>query len=445
MKQTKSQLPNRWLVFSVVSLGSICVAISQFKVTGTLSFIMHDYNIDVTTAGLLGSVAAIANLLIALPGGSIVNKVGVRKVWLTCLGLCCIANILGYLAPSYPFLLATRFLEGLSVGFVFIVSPVVITEAFPSEKRGLPMTLWALWTTLGTLVILNLSNVFTPAFGWRSNWLVAAAFLALAFVLNFLFCKVARDQVKAHHTTWHQQHKRLSAQRGAAGSLSSKSKGGWGECLKNPALIGTCVVVLGAAFAFNVYLSYYPLFLQSTKGISPAMANSISTVHTYWMIFLCLTFGFVLNKIPNKHHPKIFFVLTFFSLAGGILMWNMPTIPLDIVAILLCGTGMQLLGPMSHNLAPDTVSPRAVPVAMGMVSFVGGIASLLSPLIPGRIIDLTGNWSFVAIPVGIFTVIGVGASIVVLKKMYTKKTPPQSKVAKSARGVLEIAQDDVVA
>lgn len=429
MEKTKTKLPNRWLVFAVVLIGSICIAISQFKVTGTLTFIMKDYGIDVTTAGLLGSVAALANLLIALPGGSIVNKFGVRKVWLFGLAVCCVANIMGYIAPNYAFLLVTRFFEGLSVGFVFIVSPVVITEAFPAEKRGLPMTLWALWTTLGTLIILNLCNVFTPAFGWRINWLVAAAFLAIAFILNFLFCKVEGDRVKAA--------------KNAENKLSKASKvrgqSGWGECLKSPALICTCLVALGAAFAFNVYLSYYPLFLHTTLGISSAQANSVSTVHTYWMIFLCLTFGFVLNKIANKHHPKIFFALTFFSLAGGVLMWNMPTIPLDIVAILLCGTGMQLIGPMSHNLIPDTVSSRAVPIGMGMVSFVGGIASLMSPLIPGRIVDLTGNWSLVAIPVGIFALVGVAAAIVVLKKMY------KSSANEPSESVLELAKEDVAA
>ncbi|OUO90666.1 hypothetical protein B5F40_05590 [Gordonibacter sp. An230] len=406
MEQTKSNLPNRWLVFVVAVIGSICVAVSQFKVTGTMSFIKDDYGIDVTMAGMLISIVALANLLTALPGGSIVSKFGVRRVWLFGLAWCFVFNILGFFAPDFVTLAVTRFCEGISVGFVFIVAPVIITEAFPAEKRGLPMTLWSIWSTMGTLLALNLCNILTPLYGWHAIWLASAALLVIAFILNLLFCKVASDQDKARSNA--------AAKKGGA----PKRKSGWGECLKNPACMCICIVFFAAIFAFNVYMSYYPTFLQSTLGIPSAEANSVSTVHTYWMIFLCLTFGFALNKIENRHHPKIFFVLTFFSVVGGVLMWNLPSIPLDIVAILLCGTGMQLIGPMAHNLAPDAVPPHAVPVSMGLLSFFSGLAAMLGPVVCGPVVDLTGNWGLIAIPVGIVGVVGIIAGAVVLKKMY---------------------------
>ncbi|RDB61209.1 hypothetical protein C1878_11995 [Gordonibacter sp. 28C] len=408
MEKTKPNLPNRWLVFTVAVIGSICVAVSWMKVSGTMVFIKGEYGIDVTTAGMLMSITALANLLIALPGGSIVAKFGVRKVWLFGIVWCLAFNVLGFFAPDFTTLAITRFCEGISLGFVFIVAPVIITEAFPAEKRGLPMTLWSIWSTVGTLIVLNLCNFFTPQFGWRSNWLVAAAFLAVAFVLNFLFCRVQSDRDKSA--------KNAEVKRDHA--PQQKKQGAWSECLKNPACVCICIVFFAAIFAFNVYTSYYPTFLQSTMGLPSAEANSVSTVHTYWMIFLCLTFGFALNKIKNMHHPKIFLVLTFFVVAGGTLMWNMPSIPLDIVAILLCGTGMQLIGPMAHNLVPDTVAPHAVPVGMGMLSFASGLGSMLGPVICGQVVDATGNWGLMAVPVGIVSLIGIAAAIVVLRKMY---------------------------
>ena len=372
-----------------------------------MSFIRAEWGLDVTTAGLLMSVTAFANLLVALPGGAIIKRFGVRKVWLFAILWCFAFNILGFLASDFILLAITRFCEGISVGFVFIVTPVIVAEVFPAEKRGLPMTLWSIWSTVGTLLVLNLCNVFTPLFGWQSNWLVAAAFLAVAFVLNFLFCRVESDRGKAARNA-------VSKKDGA----SCKGKGSWGECLENHACVCSCIVFFAAIFAFNVYTSYYPTFLQGTLGIPSAEANSVSTVHTYWMIFLCLTFGFALNKIPNRHHPKIFFALTFFVLAGGTLMWNMPSIPLDIVAILLCGTGMQLIGPMAHNFVPDAVSPAAVPIGMGMVSFASGLGSMFGPIVAGQVVDSTGNWGLIAVPVGIVALVGIAAAVVVMKTLY---------------------------
>ena len=406
MGRSKSNLPNRWLVIVMVVIGSICVGVSWYKVTGTMSFIKNDWGMDITTVGMLMSITALANLVIALPGGSIVSRFGVRKVWMFTLLWCFAFNVLGFFAPDFTTLSITRFCEGISIGLVFIVAPVIITEAFPAEKRGLPMMLWSIWSTAGTLAALNLCNVFTPLLGWQSNWLVAAALLLVASILNFLFCKVESDQAEPLH----------DAAVGQGGQ--TKPKGAWGECLRSPACVCICLVFFSSVFAFDIYAAYYPTFLQGTLGIDAAAANSVSTAHTYWMTFICLTFGFVLNKIPNRHHPKIYFVAIFFTSVGGMLMWNMPTIPLDIVAILVCGTGMQIVGPMAHSLMPDAVSAKAVPVGMGMISFASGLGSMAGPIVAGEVVDLTGNWGLLVVPVGIVALVGIVSAGVVLKKTY---------------------------
>lgn len=411
MEHAKTSLPNRWLVFVIVVIGSIGVGIAWMKVTGTMSFIRSDWGIDVTTAGMLMSIPALANLLIALPGGAIVSKFGVRKVWLLTLLWCLVFNVLGFFAPDFTTLSITRFCEGISIGLVFIVAPVIIAEAFPAEQRGLPMMLWSIWSTAGTLVALNLCNVVTPLLGWQANWLVIAVFLLIALVLNFLFCKVESDQVKAANND-------VAKQGG-----QTKVKGAWGECLKSPVCVCICLVFFASVFAFDTFGTYYPTFLQSTLGIGAAESNTVSSVHTYLMAFICLTFGFVLNKIPNRHHPKIYLIAIAFASLGGILMWNMPTIPLDIVAILVCGAGMQIVGPMAHNLMPDAVSAKAVPIGMGMISFASGLGSMFGPFIAGRVVDITGNWGLLIAPMGIIALVGVGSAVVVLKRMYRNEAP----------------------
>ncbi len=409
MEQTKQNTPNKWVIFLVTVFGSIAVAISQFKVTGTMPQIIAAWGIDVGTAGLLMSVPSIANLLIALPAGAITKKIGPRNAFLITLASAIVFGIIGAFATNFTVLVITRFFEGLSIGMVFVVPPVIFAQTFPAEKRGLPMSLWAIWSSIGTLIILNLCNLVTPAFGWQANWWVAVAFLVVAFILCFFFLKMPGTDTA----------------QGRQNAAAQKKKGAWGECLKNPAAICICIAFFASIFGWGVYTTYYPTYLTTSMGLPSTEANSISSIHTYLMIFIALTFGFVLNKVANRNHPKLFLMAIVLDLIGFVMIWTMPSIPLDIVGILFAAAGMQCCGPLAHNLIPDAVPPEAVPIGMGMISFSSGLGGVLGIQICGGIVSATSNWALVAVPTGGVAAVGIIAAIVVVAKLGKKPAEVQ--------------------
>lgn len=404
MSENQVELPNRWLVFAAVTMASISVSISYFKVTGTMPFIISDWGIDVGTAGLLMSVPPLANVLIGLPSGSIVNRFGARKTFLVTIIVCLVANIVGSFATDVSLLVITRFFEGFGLGMVMLIPPIVFTDAFPTEKRGLPMSLWSSWNAMGALIMINLCSIVTPALGWRANWWISAAFLAVSLIACFLFLKTPSDVFV--HVSGREQD-----------AAKASSKGTWGKCLRNPAAVCICVVMFCSMFGFTIYESYYPTFLLATTSLSSAEANTVSTVHTYPMILIALTFGFLLNKVPNRVHPKLLLLAILFCIIGYTMIWVMPTIALDVVGILICATGMQFIMPLVPSLMPDAVDEDTVPVGMALLSFFSGLSAMTSPMVAGAIVDAASNWVLVAIPSVAFAVIGVAAAVIVIVKM----------------------------
>lgn len=401
MGETEMTARRRWVIFLVTVIGSVSVAISQFKVTGTMPAIIGEFGIDRTTAGLLMSIPSLANLLIALPGGAIVRKFGARNAFIVTVVVCFVFNIAGALVTDFNLLLVTRFFEGLSLGMVFVVPPVIFAQTFPAEKRGLPMSLWAIWSSCGTLIILNLCNVVTPLYGWHANWWVAAAFLGVASLLCILFLKMPKVASAP-----------VPVSGKSAAPLSNAAV--WSACLKNPTALCTCLVLFASIFIISGYTTYYTTFLTQARDVSASDANALMTIPTYLMIFIALTFGFVLNKVANKDHPKLQLAGVCLCLVGALGMWTLPTVAGDLAAVLFMAVGMQCVGPLVHNIIPEAVDPSAVPIGMGMLSFGSGLGAMVAPIVCGRVVDASaGNWAMLAIPSGIVAAIGIGAAVVV--------------------------------
>ncbi len=391
----------RWLIFAVVVFASISISVARSKVSGTMVYIREDWGIDVTTGGLLVSLVSMANLIMALPGGALVQKLGSRKVLLFALGLCVVANIVGALAPNFEVLAATRFCEGITVAILFIVPPAIFAQVFPAEERGLPMALWSLWSPVGTLIVLNVCNIVTPQFGWQANWWVVAAIVAVAFVLVFIFLRLPAE----------------GTQVAAKSSNKPKQKAPWSKLLTSVVALCICGVFFAAQFGWQAYLSYFTTYLKDVVGTTAVEANSIVSIPTYVMIAVSLSFGFLLKKIPNKFHPKLLFVAIIILLIGVTTMWNAPIVGLAVAAISIAAVGMQSVGPLVHDLMPDAVPKTMVPMGMAMLSFSSALGGTFGPLACGMVVDSTSNWGLVAIPMGIVAALGIAAAVVVIVKM----------------------------
>lgn len=437
MQQAK-KLPNRWIVFVVATFASICMAVSQFKVTGTMPAIIADWGVNKTTAGLLMSLPAISNIVIALVAGQVINKIGPRNAMLLMLGTNVVFNVVGALAPSFTILAIARFFEGFSFGFAFIIAPVIITDSFNAERRGLPMALWSLWAATGTLLIMNVCNAVTPQFGWQANWWVSAGLLIVALVLAFIFVRVPEKKMRptvavkaqkaASSASAVEPVRSVSPVAGGqssdvarvatqGGTRSKRNSGGWGEILRNPAVVCMALVYGASSFGFTTYFTYYTTYLTGFMGVPAIEANSICTVHTYLQILIALTLGFILAKVPNKKLPTFLLAGIVVSFIGSLMLWSMPTIPLDIVAILLVCGAISFIGPLARTIIPDATRACVVPVGMSLLSLAVGVTQFVSPIICGSIYDSTGSWAMLTIPCALVTLVGIICAVVVIKTM----------------------------
>src|SRR5207342_1664391 len=91
------------------------------------------------------------------------------------------------LAPSLPFLVVFRLLQGLTGGVLQPMSQAIMLEAFPPEKRGRAMAFWALGIVVAPILGPVLGGWLTDNYSWRWVFYINIPVGIASFVMTKLY------------------------------------------------------------------------------------------------------------------------------------------------------------------------------------------------------------------------------------------------------------------
>lgn len=118
-------------------------------------------------------------LAISLPlTGWLGDRLGRKRVLVAALALMCVSQVAAALAPSLPFLIVTRALQGLGCSAIPPLVMGILMIVYP-ESRGRLMGAWAAANGVGQAIGPPVGGVLADYFGWRSVFVLVAV---LSFV-----------------------------------------------------------------------------------------------------------------------------------------------------------------------------------------------------------------------------------------------------------------------
>lgn len=382
----------------------IVFAIGLFKVPPTMVLLMQEMNIDMTVVGLTMSVAAIAGAISALPGGAMMQKLGSKNLGIIAIITFGVGCIIGILSSNFTMFLVSRAFEGAAFGTMAIVISGIISIWFPAEKRGLPMSIFSLWISLGMLTIFNVTNLIVPKFGWRGVWWFHLILLVIFLFLFIFVIQYPENQEKSEN----------NSPQGKVSILEGfKSAGAW--------LLG--IAFLTTSIGNTAFNTFYPTFLQQSLGLDMAASNSFTSIATVGMITCGLLVGFLLNRIKNKNHPIVLLIAVCLTAVISFIQFQITSVTLLPIFLFIVGVVFQLAPPIFFTIAPDTATrPETIGATLSVVTLCSAVGGIIGPMILGPIVaKAAGNWAAVSMPLLLILLIGVLASIltiIVMKKKY---------------------------
>lgn len=340
------------------------ITMTQYKIPTIMTDIIAMFDSDAATISWLMSVFTFVGIVIAIPTGVLLRRIGPRNVILLAVVVNVLAAVVGALVDSIGALLVTRALEGVSLVFVVASSPMVIQRCVDPGKIGLSTGIYMLGGMLGA----TFAGVMTPTlyygFGYAGLWNGYALLVALC---GFGFAVY----IKSHHVEVRQGER-------ASDVIRTSHRGDYGVFLKSNTLK---FLIPFAIFqmALLTILSYSPTALQQ-RGLSPAISGFVSTLPMLLAVVSSVAFGVISDRTGRCKFlcviglatlgPCCFLMLN----SSGLTMW------FSLIAMGLFSMGAPTVFVAAY---PKILGkPEMMSVGMGVLLLVQSCGQFLGTAIP---------------------------------------------------------------
>lgn len=368
-----------WLVWGV-GVGAYTVAVLQRTSLGVAGLDVAQR--FAVSAGVLATFAVVQLMVYALmqvPVGVMVDRLGPRVLVVTGAALMALGQLTLALATSLPAALLARVLVGAGDAMTFISVLRLVSAWFPPRRVPLVTQVTGMVGQTGqVLSAIPLAALLTGP-GWTPAFVSAAALSVLAGVLALALIRDTPDGNRSAERSpsgAQVRHDLVSAWRHPGTRL-----GLWTHFTSQ--FSGTMFVMLWG----------YP-FLVSAEGLSEQTAGALFTVYVVAAMASAPFLGELVARHPLRRSWLVLGIV-----GAAIAVWTaVLALPhsspawlllLLVLVIAVGGPGSMIAFDFARTFNP----PNRLGTATGIVNVGGFLASLVTIMLVGLVLDLTGHGS----------------------------------------------------
>ncbi|WP_291329436.1 nitrate/nitrite transporter [Desulfovibrio sp. UCD-KL4C] len=360
--------PYAWWMLAVVFFVGIAAPINQFKVPPMMQQLCTSLDVSLATAGWLMSVFSLVAIILALPAGFIIRKIGIKTAGTIAMLAFIAGSFMGVYSTSPVMLLGSRVIEGLGMCLIAIVGPAAISYWFTPAKLGTAMGLWGAWVPLGLVIMFNVAP-HIGASDWHPVWWASTGYAVFALFLFVFFFRMPTEGVKKNEED-----------APTMGSIFSKLR------------IRDIWLLAFAFLAQNVCQitinSFMPTFMQTNLAMSPAKAGFTASLLMMISMVSGVLAGVWSDRINSRKKPIIIALIALavlmicpFSLPAEYMTAYMLTLGIFVGIIPTCvfAAGPEIMG-----------SPEDAGIGLSVVALGQNLGMFFGPGIYGMCIEQLG-------------------------------------------------------
>ena len=374
------------------------------------SAIKDEFGLSAIQLGLILSAFSWAYVIGQIPGGLFLDRFGTKKVYGVTLALWSISTLLmGFVGEfssgmtmALTLMFALRFALGLIEAPSFPANARAVIMWFPSAERGRASSLFASAQYFAVAIFSPLSGWLVSRFGWEWPFFVLGGIGVLAV---FVWMGLMRSP--RHHPQVSENELRYIEQGGALVDIDSAqtlkarpplSKAMFRKLLSNRMLwcayIGQyCIIALSYFF-----ITWFPIYLVQARGMNILDAGFATIAPAVFGFLGGISGGYISDKLLASGWSlswarKTPYIVGMLMAASLVLAAVIPS-NVGIIAMMsfaFFGKGVAA-GAGTWAVISDTAPKEAVGLAGAIFNGIGNIAGILTPLLFGVIVALTGSY-----------------------------------------------------
>jgi MFS family permease len=418
MAAKKPPLLSRTVVILLISM--IAANIGGWMYMPLLPLYVQELGASIEQIGLFFTLAMIAPLMFQILGGWLSDSIG--RVQAMAIGS--LAGLAGYIvfaaAPSWGWLLLGMVGMSVATSFVGPSFQALVAEESSEETRGRVFGLVQSSFLIVGVIGAPLGGFLADLAGFRWMFVVAASLYAVATAIRLYMARKLR---------------RLETEPRPAPSFGGlkKSLGTMAALIAGGGIITWIFLSDGVMdVSFSLVQNLFPLYFNNIVGLSMTQLGFLGAVSS--LATMALTAGG--GWLSDKAGERVGIVLGNIAVAGAFLvMLNVSTFPLFVIAWALLGLGQALTGPAYNSLISKVVPSHMRGIAFGFFSTSLGVISLPSPYI--------GTWMWQRFGPRVPFYVPLTAMVLMLPVIWLKfRLPPKQGEAAPGAQVYEQSPAD---
>jgi EmrB/QacA subfamily drug resistance transporter len=193
-----AQAVNKWTVYAILAVGVFMATLDSSIVNISLPAIATYFGVPLNGAVewvVISYLVVVAALLLSL--GRLTDMVGRKVAWATGLVIFTFGSALCGAAPSLGFLIAARSFQALGGALLFVLTPAMLTAAFPASERGRALGMNAVTVALGVSAGPAIGGVITESLSWRWIFYVNVPLGVIGFLATLRWLREITPRARA--------------------------------------------------------------------------------------------------------------------------------------------------------------------------------------------------------------------------------------------------------
>lgn len=353
--------------------------VDRYIAAATLPLILTSLSISDAQGGLIQSVFIVTYALACPLAGWLGDRQARLPLAAAGVFVWSVATVASGLAPTYAVLLLARAVIGVGEAGYGVVTPSLLADAYPPERRALRLGIFYAAIPVGSALGYILGGLIGSAHGWRAAFMVVGAPGA---VLAFLLLLLAEPARGAHDAA-------------AAGVAAPPLGAALRLLAARPSYLVNTAAQVVYTFALGGLATWMPTYFVRERGLTLAAASS-----TFGLVLVAGGFAGTLlggwgAGVVARRHPGADFVVSGCSLVGSLaftvcaVLAPQPAVfwPAMFVSLLLLFVNIGPLNAAMANVLPAHVRTFGFAVTTMLIHALG---DAISPWLIGEMSDRVG-------------------------------------------------------
>jgi ACS family glucarate transporter-like MFS transporter/ACS family D-galactonate transporter-like MFS transporter len=390
----------RYLALTWLSLAAALAYLCRNTVGVAESTIREDLGLTLEQSGWFMGAFFWTYAIFQVPSGWFAERLGTRIALSIFAVGWSVATLAVGVAPGFWLLIAAQLMMGVAQAGIFPAACNSIGHWMPLAGRSLACGILAAGMQIGAITASGLTGELMAPLGWR--WVfVAFAVPGILWTIGFfLWFRDQPTQVAAVNAS---ELELIRSERHVEESNQQSGPHELAELLaiaRSPVMWLLCGQQICRAAGYMFFASWFPTFLQETRGVSIAESGYLQGL----ILAGTLTGGLVGGMLTDWIWRRTRSLRLSRSGVGACALaicsllilaaWFVQSPTLAVTLLALGALFAALAGPCAIAATID-IGGASVPQVFGMMNMCGNFAAAACPILVGKLFEWTANWNVV--------------------------------------------------